>query len=102
MNNNNNILKKLSPHLFWDVDIHEIDVDKHAVFLIERVLMYGLLSDFRLILKTYGLNFIVEKMKNSRQIDKKTASFLAALSGISNNEFLCYTTTQSTNELWSS
>ncbi len=102
MNNKNQILSQLSPHLFWDVEINNIDIDKHAVFLIERVLMYGLLSDFRLILKTYGLDFIVEKMKKSRQIDKKTASFLAALSGISNHEFLCYTTTQSTNELWNS
>ncbi len=102
MKNKNQILLQLSSHLFWDVDIKNIDVDKHAVFLIERILMYGLLSDFKLLLKIYGLDFIVEKMKKSRQIDKKTASFLAALSGISNKEFLCYTTTQSTNELWNS
>ena len=41
-------LEHLSKHLFWDVNINELDVQKHRKQIIHRVLDYGLISDCRL------------------------------------------------------
>jgi len=85
------LISRLSPYLFWDTDPKDIDPEKHRRWIIERVLMYGTLPDFRLILQYYGWETIGRVAKNSRQIDCKTASFIAAMTGIPKKEFFCYT-----------
>jgi len=35
--------------LLWDVDINDLDVDKNARYIIQRVLEYGELEDWKLI-----------------------------------------------------
>ena len=99
-NKSKTIMQQFSKYLFWDVDINDIDLKKHSKFVIERVLIYGLFSDFKLIMKYYGLHTIAEKAKTSKQIDKKTASFISNICGVDKNEFLCYTTKQSTQKHW--
>ena len=41
MNTHSDIGSELSNILFWDVDKNDIDFDKHATFIIQRVLEYG-------------------------------------------------------------
>lgn len=41
MNTHSDIGSKLSNILFWDVDRNDIDFDKYATFIIQRVLEYG-------------------------------------------------------------
>ena len=90
----------LSQHLFWDVDITAVDSDINKDLVIKRVLDYGVLSDWRKIYAYYGLKTIVDVVKNLRDIDRKSASFIAALANIPNEEFRCYSTTQSKDRLW--
>jgi hypothetical protein len=51
----NPFIASLSPHLFWDVKQANIDAEKHKAFLVERVLMYGVMDDWRLLLKNMGM-----------------------------------------------
>ena len=46
----NEYIQQFSPHLFWDVRKEDIDFDVHAQYVIKRVLEYGLLNDWNLIL----------------------------------------------------
>ena len=46
MNSSAPDIQKLSPHLFWDVDVNKISWDDHKIFIVQRILEYGLLSDW--------------------------------------------------------
>ena len=93
-------ISHFSKHLFWDVDIKTLDADRHESYIISRVLQYGLYSDWRLLLVHYGIGRIVNVARRIKELDKKTAAFLALLGGISANEFACYTTMPSSPKHW--
>lgn len=92
---------KLSPHLFWDVCIDEIDETKHQSFIIQRVLMYGLLSDWHLINRYYGLKEIARTATRIRDLDERSLSFISLLANIPEKEFLCSISKPSTQQPWS-
>lgn len=93
-------LNDFSRHLFWDVDIKTLQADEHAAFIIARVLEYGLYSDWRILLAYYGIKKIVAVARKIKELDKKTASFLALLGGISAKDFACYTSRQFSPKHW--
>ncbi|RKX17303.1 MAG: hypothetical protein DRP35_11170 [Candidatus Zixiibacteriota bacterium] len=90
MSNNNEILQQLSKHLFWDVDISEVDVEKHVRFIVERVVTRGNLNDFKLLLKTYTKKMIAQNVVKIRSLDKKTINFLSIYFDIDKKDFRCY------------
>jgi len=45
-------LNHLSPHLFWDVDSTKLDISNIRKLIIQRVLDYGLISDWEVLLNT--------------------------------------------------
>jgi len=100
MKNRNFSINTLSKHLFWDADIAEIDEQKHAKYIISKVLQYGLYSDWEKIVKFYKLGKIVDYAVKIRGLDKRTASFLSLISGIPKENFLCYTKEQSIPKHW--
>jgi hypothetical protein len=93
-------VSNLSPHLFWDVDRGNIDFIKNKKFIIQRVLEYGLLSDWQLIYSYYGIEEIAQIAITLKDLDKKTLAFIALLSDVPKEKFLCYTSMQSTPQHW--
>jgi len=100
MKNDKKIHELLSKHLFWDVDVSNIDEQKHKTFIIKKVLQYGNFNDWKIIVKFYGEETIIEISKNIKDLDKKTLSFLSVFSGLPKTDFLCYTTEQSIPKHW--
>ena len=100
MDNSNDLIKNLSKYLFWDTNTADINAEKHCKYIITRVLQLGKLDDWQKILKYYGINKIIECTVKSREIDKKTASFLSAISDVPKKRFLCYNTKQSIPKHW--
>ncbi len=101
MTKNNKIdINQFSPHLFWDVDINEVDIEKNKKWFIEKVLEYGFLNDWLLIKNLYGLKTIGEISVGLRTMSKKTLSFVSLLTSIPKENFRCYTSTQSTQNFW--
>ena len=43
------LIANFSPHIFWDVDVHSIDMEKNGAFVLQRVLQYGILKDWLLL-----------------------------------------------------
>lgn len=39
-------MKNFSSNLFWDIDPNNIDMEKHASFIVHRVLEYGTIEDW--------------------------------------------------------
>lgn len=98
--NNKSLRLMLSQHLFWDVDKKNIDFIKRKKWVVNRVLQYGLLNDWRIIIKFYGIKELAEIATTLKDIDKRTASLVSTISGIPKEKFQCYITEQSNPQLW--
>lgn len=93
-------IQHLSKHLFWDVDRSALEPEKHRSYIIKQVLEYGLLDDWSLLQKHYGIEQIAEVSKSFRELDKKALSFISFLSKTPLKEFRCYTYQQSIPQHW--
>ncbi len=87
-------LMHFSPHLFWDVNPNDLDVDKHQQFIVQRVLQYGLMSHWILLRQSLEIKEIARIASNIKNLDNKTCSFTSVLSHKPKEEFLCYSTKQ--------
>jgi hypothetical protein len=65
--------------LFWDVDPKTIDPDKHAKYIIERIVDFGSDDDVRWMWKRYSKEFIHDTVVNSRGIRPESKSFWTLL-----------------------
>jgi len=98
--NKNINIKDFSKHLFWDVNISEIDFDKHKKFIIKKTLQFGLYNDWQLIVKLYDIKKIAEIATKIRDLDIRTANFISIISDTPLNKFICCTTKQSIPKHW--
>ena len=94
------IIDRLSPYLFWDVDKATLDMDTHRAYIIKRVLEYGQLEDWRLILSHYTHPVIIDVIKNVRDLAPRALAYIATISNTPIQEFRCYTTKQSNPIHW--
>jgi hypothetical protein len=83
-------LSNLSPHLFWDVDISKLDFYNNKKLIIKRVLNYGLIDDWNIIYKIYGIADIAKIAVSIKDLDIKSISFVSLLSGVPKRQFVCY------------
>ena len=93
-------LSKLSPHLFWDIDKAFADMDSCPSQIIQRVLEYGTLDDWKLILSYYGLDKIVSECRRLRTLYAKALSFICCISHTDKTQYRCYHTAQSNPAHW--
>jgi hypothetical protein len=90
----------LSEHLFWDVDGADVDLQRNKRFVIQRVLEYGTLDDWRLIRDHYGLETIADVAARIPNLDRKSACFVATLTHRPKEDFACYSKKPSTARHW--
>lgn len=93
MNKKENI-EKLSPVLFWDIDKEQADLDKYPSFFIQRVLEYGNLNDWKILLNYYGKNRIASICKSLRTLDKRCLSYICTITNTQKEDYRCYHMTQ--------
>lgn len=67
---------------FWDVDPQQIDLRRHAEYVIARLLEHGDLAAIRWLLRTYSKRQIARVVRQSRQLSRKTANFWRLRLGI--------------------
>ncbi len=91
-----------SKNLFWDVDIQTLNMERHAKYIIARVLELGTLADWRLLCRQFTLPGIVESSKKLRVLDSKALEFLSVVGSTPKKEFRCYTSKLSMPTLWNS
>jgi hypothetical protein len=95
-----NLISSLSPHLFWDIDKYRVDLEQDKKLIIQRVMEYGLYKDWQLLYSYYGINEIAKIACTIKDLEVKSAVFLSFLSKVPKENFLCYTTKQSTPRHW--
>lgn len=97
---NKDILLNLSKTLFWDVDINTIDYERHAPYVIERVLSRGTLEDFNIIKTYYGKPKIKKITKQLRYLDDRVLNFCSIYFNLPISEFRCYGLKQLNQSHW--
>jgi hypothetical protein len=98
----NDTINQFTENLFWDTDVTTLDLNKFPAYIIQRVLEYGEMQDWRLINKIYGISKIVEVCKGLRTLDPVCLSFICAISHTKKEDYRCYRIRQSNPTLWNS
>jgi hypothetical protein len=94
------LIPKLSKVLFWDTNYDTIDWSGSARYVIERVVKFGFIEDWRIIQQYYGMDKIRDEMLQSRDLDIKSLNFLSVIFDIPKEQFRCYTLIQSNPGHW--
>jgi hypothetical protein len=87
--------KDLLKPIFWDTNINDLDFKSHKRYGIERILQYGYTDHIRWMLGKFDTDEIIETVKKSKIIDRKTANYWSIHFGINKDEILCFTKPQS-------
>jgi hypothetical protein len=95
------IINQLSSHIFWDVDMNTLDNEKHAVFIVRRVIEYGLLKDWQLIKSSFGTEQLKKIILQIPSLDPVSTSFVSNLFQIEKSELTCYKNKQLNRNFWS-
>lgn len=93
-------ISELSSHIFWDVNIMALDFEKSKEQIIYKVLEFGVMNDWNIIKKVYGLEVIKNVSLNFRSLDEVTLSFLCNLFQLEKSNFRCYKHKQSNQNFW--
>ena len=91
-------IQGFSDYIFWDVDRNSIDLAFNAPFVMQRVLEYGQIGDWKLLLGYYGLDEIVKVSKQLRTLEPRALSFISTVSQTPIEQFRCYNTRLSNPE----
>jgi len=75
--------------LFWDVDKETVDIKIHRSFIIKRIMDYGRAEDVRWMLKNYSKEEMIEILRMSRGLSRKSGYFWAAYFDIPKEEIKC-------------
>ena len=91
-----------SRKLFWDVDPSTLDFERHRKYVVARVLEYGTLDDWQLLVRRFTLESIIGVAQTLRTLDPKALSFLATVGHVPRSSFRCYTLSRSVPTPWNS
>ena len=80
----------ISQKAFWDIRFSEIDFEKNALYVMEKVFNYGTWKDQVAIMKFYGLQRIRKEIINAGYLRKPVISFLCAILQLQKKDFRCY------------
>jgi len=102
MNNQNiiNLVENLSGHLFWDTDKSSLLNNSSEIFILERVMEYGTIEDWRAINKFYKKEKLKKLVVQLKNISDKSFAFLSNYFDIPKEKFACYTKNQSQRNFW--
>ena len=90
----------LSPYLFWDIDREQFDAERNSAQLIQRVLEYGELDDWRTVRDYYGLDRIAHDCKSLRSLRPEALAFVCLVTKTRKEDYRCYNFRQSFPTLW--
>lgn len=90
----------LRANLFWDVDVQTINLQKHKVSVIERIVTRGRWEEFKEMMQFYGKQTVKQVVLNARWLDKRTLAFCSAIFETPETEFRCYKLAQLTPGHW--
>lgn len=92
----------LSQGAFWDVRFEEIDFNKHARFVMQKVFNDGTWNDQVAVMNFYGLERLKQEVVQISYLRPTVVSFLSALLQVPKPAFECYRLKQFQQMPWDS
>ncbi len=83
--------KDLLKPIFWDTDINKLDIAKYKKYTIERILQNGRMEHINWMFQNFSDDEIIDAVKNSLVIDRRTANYWAFYYKINKDEIVCFT-----------
>ena len=80
--------EKFKP-IFWDTSLDSLDTKEHKRYIIERILEFGDEEAYRWMFANYSDEDIIDTVKKSRRISRKTAIMMANFYKIPKEEIRC-------------
>lgn len=62
-------------NIFWDVNVTDLDLERHRAFIIERVLEHGDEKAVRWLFKNFPRKAIISVTEKSRRLSPKSRNF---------------------------
>jgi hypothetical protein len=90
----------ISREIFWDTKYENIDWEGKAGYVIQRVVQYGTIADWRAVISYYGKERIKQEMIKTLDLDPKSLSFISCIFNIPKEQFACYGQIQSSLKHW--
>jgi hypothetical protein len=90
----------ISKRVFWDVNHQSLDYQKERLFIIDRVMNYGLWEDFVAVMRYYGKQVVRQEIVRSPYLKKDVLNFLCFYLDLKPSDFSCYTKRQSQEPHW--
>ncbi len=86
--------------LFWDLPDRLPDVIRNRRLIVERVLEYGSVEEFREILSYYGKTEIVDEVRQIGYLHPKTLEFVVSFFSLHHKDLKCCTLKPSVQRHW--
>lgn len=80
---------EFSKAFFWDVDFRSLDTEVDQYFIVERLLEHSDDKSFFWMLNHYPDQLLMEVIKNSRALSRKTGFFWKSYFGLKESELKC-------------
>ena len=90
----------ISPRVFWDTDVATLDFDKDKLYVIDKVLNYGVWDDFAALIKYYGKDVVKKEVVRLPYLKKDVLNFLCFYLGLKPDQFECYIRRQLQEPHW--
>lgn len=84
-------LDQLSPGLFWDTRRENIDPERHARAIIQRVVERGTLAEWKVTRKHYGDEKMRSVVTSLRWLSPRDVAFCCVAFGLTKEDFRCCT-----------
>jgi hypothetical protein len=94
------LVKKLKPQYFWDVDRNTLDDFIAKRLIIERVFSLGALKEIILVINHYGREETQNVLCKLHYLDPKTRNFASKFLNLHKNKFACYKRNRSHQKYW--
>jgi len=82
-------LPKYLKKYFWDVEFEKINLNKHRVYILKRILEFGDEKAVAWMWKNFKKEEIRDVLSNFRGFSKKSANFWALILDIPRKDVLC-------------
>ncbi len=89
MNKSKETIPESIKRLFWDADKEKIDIKDHRSYIVRRIMDFGNLDDVDWMLKAYTSDKIIQVVKKSRGLSRKSATFWSIYFKIPREEIEC-------------
>ena len=81
-----NSIPQFARRYFWDADAKKLDADKHATYIIERLLEWGNPQTARWLLSRYSRRKIISVLEKTHALSRMSANFWVVYFGLPKSE----------------